>query len=186
MHNGREQELIEPTSSRKTGYQGWDVVAIPQWHLWPIIFSVCKNYRNENGEEPEEKKVQQQAQSGIQLKGWSQGLTVLLRLWITHKKGYFMTALWKTQQVAERVRCRYLHPTYGQKQLTPVVELGKAESWGGGRSCRRTSSLNLSDPPRSFKHWIPKQTAHISRYETPQHTYSRGLPGLCSFRDEGT
>jgi hypothetical protein len=33
----------------------------------------------------------------------------------------------KTQQAAERVRCRYLHPTNGQKQLTPVVELQKAE-----------------------------------------------------------
>jgi len=38
-----------------------------------------------------------------------------------------MTALQKTQQAAERVRCRYLHPTNGQKLLTPVVELGK--SW---------------------------------------------------------
>jgi hypothetical protein len=38
-----------------------------------------------------------------------------------------MTALWKTQQAVERVRCRYLHPTNGQKQLTPVAELGKAE-----------------------------------------------------------
>jgi hypothetical protein len=38
-----------------------------------------------------------------------------------------MTVLLKTQQAAERVRCRYLHPTNGQKLLTPVVELG--ESW---------------------------------------------------------
>jgi hypothetical protein len=51
----------------------------------------------------------------------------LLRLWSAHKKGSSMTALQKTQQAAERVRCRYLHPTNGQKQLTPVVELGKAE-----------------------------------------------------------
>jgi hypothetical protein len=36
-----------------------------------------------------------------------------------------MTALQKTQQAAERDRCRYLHPTNEQKQLTPVVELGK-------------------------------------------------------------
>jgi hypothetical protein len=36
-----------------------------------------------------------------------------------------MTALQKTQQAAERVRCRYLYPNNGQKQLTPVVELGK-------------------------------------------------------------
>jgi hypothetical protein len=43
------------------------------------------------------------------------------------KKRPSMTTLWKTQQAAERVRCRYLHPTSGQKQLTPVVELGKTE-----------------------------------------------------------
>jgi hypothetical protein len=36
-----------------------------------------------------------------------------------------MTALQKTQQAAERVRCRYLHPTNGQKQLTPVVNWGR-------------------------------------------------------------
>jgi hypothetical protein len=38
-----------------------------------------------------------------------------------------MIALQKMQQAAERVRCRYLHPPNGQKQLTTVVELGKAE-----------------------------------------------------------
>jgi hypothetical protein len=41
------------------------------------------------------------------------------------KKGPIMAALQKTQQAAERVRCRYLHPTNGQKLLTSVVELGK-------------------------------------------------------------
>jgi hypothetical protein len=55
-------------------------VAIPQSKLWPIIFPVWKNFRDENGEEPKEKKVQWQAQSGIQLKGRPQGLTLLLRL----------------------------------------------------------------------------------------------------------
>jgi hypothetical protein len=38
-----------------------------------------------------------------------------------------MTDPRKAQQAAERVRCRYLHPTNGQKLLTPVVKLGK--SW---------------------------------------------------------
>jgi hypothetical protein len=71
--------------------------------------------------------VQQQVQSGIPLKGKSQGLILLLRLWSADKKGSIMTALQKTQQVDERVRCRYLHPSSGQKQLIPVVELGKAE-----------------------------------------------------------
>jgi hypothetical protein len=74
--DSRERELIEPTYSRKTGHQVRDGVATPQSHLWPIIVPVSKNYRNGNGEEPEEKKVQRQAQSGIHLKGRSQGLTL--------------------------------------------------------------------------------------------------------------
>jgi hypothetical protein len=37
-----------------------------------------------------------------------------------------MTVFQKSQQAGEKVRCRYLHPTNGQKQLIPVVELGKA------------------------------------------------------------
>ena len=41
------------------------------------------------------------------------------------KMGSIMTDLQKTQQAAESVRCRYLHPTNGQKLLTPVLELGK-------------------------------------------------------------
>ena len=36
-----------------------------------------------------------------------------------------MTTLKKAQQAAERVRCRYLHPTNRQKLVTPVIELGK-------------------------------------------------------------
>jgi hypothetical protein len=83
-----------------------------------------------------------QQESGIQLKGKSQGLTLLLRLWNAHKKGHSMITLQKTQQAGERVRCSYLHPTNGQKQLTPVVELGKAERSWEGQSCRRISSLN--------------------------------------------
>jgi hypothetical protein len=45
-----------------------------------MIVPVRKNYRDGNGEGPEEKKVQGQVQNGIQLKGRSQGLTLLLRL----------------------------------------------------------------------------------------------------------
>jgi hypothetical protein len=36
-----------------------------------------------------------------------------------------MITLWKIQHAAERVRCRYLHTTNGQKLLIPVVELWK-------------------------------------------------------------
>jgi hypothetical protein len=38
-----------------------------------------------------------------------------------------MAVLQEAQQAAERVRCRYLHPTIGQELMTLVVELGK--SW---------------------------------------------------------
>ena len=84
------------------------------------------NYRDGNGEEPEERRAHRQAQSGIQLKG-AQDLTLLLRLWSTHKKGPVMTVLQKTQQAAERVRYRYLHSINGQNLLTPVFEIGKPE-----------------------------------------------------------
>jgi hypothetical protein len=47
-----------------------------------------------------------------------------------------MTVLQNTQQADERVRCRYLDPTYGQKLLTAVVELGK--SW---KKLRRRATL---------------------------------------------
>jgi hypothetical protein len=48
-------------------------------------------------------------------------------LWCVYKQGPIMTDLWKAQHAAERVRCRYLYPTNGQKLVAPVVELGK--SW---------------------------------------------------------
>jgi hypothetical protein len=70
-------------------------------------------------ERSEEKKVQQQAQSGIQLNARSQSLTRLLRLFSVHQKGPVIIAFWKTKQAAERVTCRYLQPTNGQKLLTP-------------------------------------------------------------------
>jgi len=58
-----------------------------------------------------------------------------------------MTALQKTQQAAERVRCRYLHPVNEQKLLSPVVELWK--SWKKLRRAtpvgRPAVSINL-DP----------------------------------------
>jgi hypothetical protein len=47
-----------------------------------------------------------------------------------------MTSFQKAQQTFERVRCRYLNPTIGQKLLTPVVELGK--SW---KKLRRRETL---------------------------------------------
>jgi len=48
---------------------------------------------------------------------------------------------------AETVRYRYLHPTNGQRLVSPVVELGK--SWKKVRrraTLRKTISLNLPGP----------------------------------------
>jgi hypothetical protein len=171
--DSREKEPIEPTSCMKSGQEVRDGVSIPQSQLWAIFVPVWKNYTDRNGEEPEEEKLYWQGQSGIQLKGRSQGLTLLLRLWSTHKKGPSMTALRKTQETAERVRCKYLHPTNGQKLLTPVVELGKSwkKSCGGGWPCRKNNSLNEHGPPRSLRHWITNQAAHTHWYEAP-NTYT--------------
>ena len=43
------------------------------------------------------------------------------------EKQPIMTTFRKIQQAAARVRCRYLHPTNGQKWVSHVVELGKTE-----------------------------------------------------------
>jgi hypothetical protein len=47
-----------------------------------------------------------------------------------------MTTLQKIQQAAERVTCGYLYPIHRQKQLIPVVELGK--NW---KKLRRRATL---------------------------------------------
>ena len=80
MPDSREKELIELTSTRKTGRASNEG---GEGH--PTVTTLthncsCLNYRDGNGEKPEEKKVQQKAQRGIQLKGRSQGLTLLLPL----------------------------------------------------------------------------------------------------------
>jgi hypothetical protein len=102
----REREFIEPTSSWKTGHQMGEGISIPQSKLSPIIVPVWKNCKDGNGEEPEEGRVQQQAQSGNQLDAPIElGLTLLLRLWSIHKMGPSMTELQETEQVAEIMGC---------------------------------------------------------------------------------
>jgi hypothetical protein len=125
-----ERELIESTSSRKTGHQvkGWGCHPTVKNSDPKLFLSEKKTCRVKNGGEPKIKKVQWLAQIGIQLKGRPQGLTLLLILWSVYKQEPIMTALRKAQQAAaERLRCRYLHLTNGQRLVTPVVELGK--SW---------------------------------------------------------
>jgi hypothetical protein len=60
-----------------------------------------------------------------------------------------MTTLRKTQQAAERVRCRYWHTSNCQKLLTPVVELGK--SW---KKLRRRAALE--EDQQSQLTWNPE------------------------------
>jgi hypothetical protein len=40
MPSSGERELVEPTSSRNTGHQVWDGIAIPQSNFWPTIVPV--------------------------------------------------------------------------------------------------------------------------------------------------
>lgn len=87
MPYSRERELVEPTSRRKTGHQVRDRFATVKTLTHNC--SCLKELWDRNGEEPKEKEVQQQGQSRIQLKGRPQGLTLLLRLWSTHKKGTY-------------------------------------------------------------------------------------------------
>jgi hypothetical protein len=88
------------------------------------------------------------------------------------KKWPIMTALLKTQQAADRVRCRYLYPGNGQQLLTPVVELGK--NW---KKLRRT--VTLQEEQQSQLIWITEifqkldhQTGSIHQLIWgPQHIY---------------
>jgi hypothetical protein len=82
-------------------------------------------------------------QNCTKLKGKPQGLTLLLRLLYAYKVGPVMTALQNVQQAAERVTCRCLHPTNGQKLLTPVAELGKEAEEEGDPIGRPAVSTNL-------------------------------------------
>ena len=76
------------------------------------------------------------------------------------QKGTYMTALWETQQAAESDAD--LYTTNWQKQLTPVVELGKAERiWGEGRSFRSGAVLVNLDP------WDHSNTEPPNRQHTP-------------------
>jgi len=178
-----ERELVEHTSSRKTGHQVRDRIAIPQPKLWPIIVPLWKNCRDGNGEELEVKKVQQQTQSGIQLKGRPQGLTLLLRQWGTHKKEPIMTALWKIQQAAERVRC-------SQMCTQPMVEAADPCGWIRGKLEEAEEEGNPVGGP-AVSIWISETSQTLDHQAGsihqliwgPQHLCSRGLPGLGSVRE---
>jgi hypothetical protein len=121
-----------------------DGVAISQSHFGAIIFPVWNNYRDGNRDKPEEKKPQ----SGIQLKGRSQGLTLLLNWWNAHKKGSIITVLRKTQQAAERVRWRFA-PNHCTEATDPCCVI--REGW---KKLRRRAILK--EEQQSQLIWTPK------------------------------
>jgi hypothetical protein len=79
-----------------------------------------------------------------------------------------MTDLQKTQQAAERVRCRYLHPNQWTEAADPCGWIrGKLEeAEEDGNPVGPAVSINL-DPQRSLRHWTTNQAAYTSWYEAP-------------------
>jgi hypothetical protein len=83
-----------------------------------------------------------------------------------------LTALWKTQQAAERVRCRNLYPT-----TDPCCWVtGKLEEDEEDSEPIEGSSVST---------WTTNQAAYSTHQLiwVPQHIYSRGRPGLGSNRE---
>jgi hypothetical protein len=76
---------------------------IPLSQLRPIIVPILKNYRDGNGEEPEQKKVQQHAQRDPAQGEVSRPDTITEAMEHS-QKGHSMTALQKTQPETEKVR----------------------------------------------------------------------------------
>jgi hypothetical protein len=126
-----ERELVEPTSSKKTGHQVRDGVSIPLSKLRPIIVPSERIIGLEM-----EKSLRKRSSSGPK---WDPAQGEAARsdtITEAMERSPITTAFQKTQQAAERVRCRHLHPTNGQKLLTPEVELRK--NW---KKLRRRATL---------------------------------------------
>jgi hypothetical protein len=91
MPESRERKHVEITSIRKTGHHVRERVAIPQTKLTHN----CSCLKGLQGQKWRRAWRKGRPATGPmwELKGRSQGLTLLLRLWKAHKKVSIMTAL---------------------------------------------------------------------------------------------
>jgi hypothetical protein len=114
-----ERKLVEPTSSRdRASSEG--KVAIPRSKT---LNPNCSCLKELQGWRPRKRRYSSKWDPA---QGEAPRPDTITEAMVCSQKGPIITALQKTQQAAERVRCRYIHPTNGQKLVTPVVELGKA------------------------------------------------------------
>jgi hypothetical protein len=143
MPAGRERELIEPTSSRKTVYQLRYV-----WGCHPTDTSLthnCSWLKELKGWKWREAWGKEGPATGPE---WDPDQGEVPRSdTITEAMEHLQKGTCHDYPPKDPTRswviCRYLHSTNWQKQLTNVVELGKGErSWGKGWPCRRTSNLS--------------------------------------------
>jgi hypothetical protein len=104
-------------------------------------------------------------------------VTLLLRLWSAHKKGTYYDCPLKDPTSSWKNQMQILSPNQWTEAADPCFwirdKLEEAEEKGypvGGPAV----SINLDYQIDSIHQLI----------WGPQHTYSRGLPGLCSYRDD--
>jgi hypothetical protein len=116
----KETQVVEPTSCRKTGHQmqGWD--AIPESKtLTQNCFCLQRTAGTKMKKSLRKRRSSDRPKLGSSSMGAPRPDNITDAMVCSQKKGPIMAALQKTHQAAENVRCRYLHPTKGQKLLTP-------------------------------------------------------------------
>jgi hypothetical protein len=102
MPNSGERELVEPTSSRKTGHQveGWGC------HLtvkksYPELFLSKRTAGTKMEKRLRARRSSDWPNWGIYLKARLQGLTLLLMLWCAYRQDHSIAVLRESQQAAD-------------------------------------------------------------------------------------
>jgi hypothetical protein len=120
MPNSGVRELVESTSSRKTGNQdkGWGCHPTIK-NTDPELFLSKRTARTKLEKSPSARRSSERPQFVSSSRGsWHY-------YWCAYRPS--MAALREDQHAADQDRCRYLHSTNGLKSGVPMVELGK--SW---------------------------------------------------------